>query len=88
MTGRETTWLEVEKRSVGSTANSGLVPLFPDRHRRPAYRNIDSHVRYPVRQWLCTKFKVPGQGRTQYLTPTCTRSCDSISSNGPSHNVS
>jgi group II intron reverse transcriptase/maturase len=31
-----------------------------------AYRSIDSHVRFRVRQWLCAMFKVPGQGRTQY----------------------
>jgi RNA-directed DNA polymerase len=31
-----------------------------------AYRNIDSHTRYRVRQWLCAKFKVRGQGRTQF----------------------
>ena len=31
-----------------------------------AYRNIDSHVRHRVRQWLCAKFKVPGQGKTRY----------------------
>ena len=35
------------------------------------HRNIDSHTRYRVRQWLCAKFKVPGQGRNgftdQYL---------------------
>jgi RNA-directed DNA polymerase len=31
-----------------------------------AYRNIDSHVRYRVRQWLCVKFKVRGSGKTTY----------------------
>lgn len=31
-----------------------------------AYRSIDSHVRYRVRQWLAAKFKVKGQGKTQY----------------------
>jgi len=31
-----------------------------------AYRNVDSHVRYRVRQWLCAKFKVPGQGNRKY----------------------
>jgi RNA-directed DNA polymerase len=31
-----------------------------------AYRNIDSHVRYRVRQWLCAKFKVPGNGKRKY----------------------
>ena len=31
-----------------------------------AYRNVDSHVRYRVRQWLCVKFKVRGQGRKRF----------------------
>ncbi len=31
-----------------------------------AYRNIDNHVRYRVRRWLCTKFKVQGSGKTRY----------------------
>jgi group II intron reverse transcriptase/maturase len=31
-----------------------------------AYRSINSHVRYRVRQWLCAKFKVRGQGKTRY----------------------
>ena len=31
-----------------------------------AYRNIDSHVRYRVRQWLCVKFKVRGSGKNRY----------------------
>jgi RNA-directed DNA polymerase len=31
-----------------------------------AYRNVDSHVRYRVRQWLCAKFKVAGQGRLRF----------------------
>ena len=29
-----------------------------------AYRNIDRHVRYRVRQWSCAKFKVTGQGKS------------------------
>jgi len=31
-----------------------------------AYRNVDSHVRHRVRQWLCVKFKVRGQGRNRF----------------------
>ncbi len=31
-----------------------------------AYRNVESHVRYRVRQWLCAKFKVQGSGTTRY----------------------
>ena len=38
-----------------------------------AYRNINSHTRYRVRQWLCAKFKEPGHGKKrfsdQYLHP-------------------
>jgi RNA-directed DNA polymerase len=32
-----------------------------------AYRNVDSHVRYRVRQWLCVKFKVKGDGKKRFL---------------------
>jgi len=31
-----------------------------------AYRNVDSHVRHRVRQWLCAKFKVPGNGKKRF----------------------
>jgi hypothetical protein len=31
-----------------------------------AYRKVNSHVRYRVRQWLCAKFKVPGQGKKRF----------------------
>ena len=31
-----------------------------------AYRNVNSHVCYRVRQWLCAKFKVQGQGRPRF----------------------
>ena len=31
-----------------------------------AYRNVDSHVRHRVRQWLCVKFKVQGQGKKRF----------------------
>ena len=41
-----------------------------------AYRNINSHTRYRVRQWLCAKFKEQGQGKERFLTNTCTRSWD------------
>lgn len=32
----------------------------------PAYAAIDAHVRFRLRQWLCGKHKVPGQGRRRY----------------------
>jgi len=31
-----------------------------------AYRSINSHTRYRVRQWLCAKFRVPGQGEKRF----------------------
>ena len=31
-----------------------------------AYRNVDSHVRHRVRQWLCAKSKARGQGKKRY----------------------
>ena len=31
-----------------------------------AYRNIDSHTRYRVRQWLCAKFKEQGHGKRRF----------------------
>jgi hypothetical protein len=31
-----------------------------------AYRSINSHTRYRVRQWLCAKFKVRGQGEKRF----------------------
>jgi group II intron reverse transcriptase/maturase len=31
-----------------------------------AYRSVNSHVRYRVRQWLCAKSKVRGQGKKRY----------------------
>ena len=31
-----------------------------------AYRNVNSHVRHRVRQWLCVKFKVPGHGQKRF----------------------
>lgn len=31
-----------------------------------AYAAVDSHVRHRLRQWLCAKHKVPGQGTSRY----------------------
>ena len=31
-----------------------------------AYRNINSHTRDRVRQWLCAKFKEQGQGKKRF----------------------
>jgi RNA-directed DNA polymerase len=63
----KTTWLEVEKQ-IGRINRKlrGWSNYFRIGTVSPAYRAIDSHVRYRVRQWLCAKFKVPGQGGTRY----------------------
>jgi RNA-directed DNA polymerase len=67
LTERKTTWLEVEKQ-IGRINRKlrGWSNYFRIGTVSPAYRVINSHVRYRVRQWLCAKFKVPGQGRTRY----------------------
>jgi RNA-directed DNA polymerase len=67
LTERKTTWLEVEKQ-IGRINRKlrGWSNYFRLGTVSPAYRAIDSHVRYRVRQWLCAKFKVPGQGGTRY----------------------
>ena len=67
LTARGTTWLEVEAQ-IGRINRKlrGWSNYFRIGTVSQAYRNIDSHVRYRVRQWLCAKFKVPGQGKTRY----------------------
>jgi group II intron reverse transcriptase/maturase len=67
LTARGTTWLEVEAQiSRINRKLRGWSNYFRIGTVSQAYRNIDSHVRYRVRQWLCAKFKVPGQGKTRY----------------------
>ena len=67
LTERKTTWLEVEKQ-IGRINRKlrGWSNYFRIGTISPAYRVVDSHVRYRVRQWLCAKFKVRGQGTTRY----------------------
>jgi hypothetical protein len=67
MTMRRTTWLEVDEE-IGRINRKlrGWSNYFRIGTVSQAYRSIDSHVRFRVRQWLCAKFKVSGQGRTRY----------------------
>jgi hypothetical protein len=67
LTERGTTWLEVEVQ-IGRINRKlrGWSNYFRIGTVSQAYHNIDSHVRYRVRQGLCAKFKVPGQGKTRY----------------------
>jgi len=67
LTARDTTGLEVAAQ-IGRINRKlrGWSNYFRIGTVSQAYRSIDSHVRYRVRQWLCAKFKVQGQGRTRY----------------------
>jgi len=67
LTTRGTTWLEVEVQ-IGRINRKlrGWSHYFRIGTVSQAYRNINSHVCYRVRQWLCAKFKVRGQGPTRF----------------------
>jgi hypothetical protein len=67
LTMRKTTLLDVEML-IGRINRKlrGWSNYFRIGTVSKAYRNIDSHVRYRVRQWLCAKFKVPGQGKKRF----------------------
>jgi RNA-directed DNA polymerase len=67
LTVRTTTWLDVEEL-IGRINRKlrGWSNYFSIGTVSPAYRSIDSHVRYRVRQWLCAKFKVRGQGKNRF----------------------
>ncbi len=63
MTTRQTTGQDVEMQ-IGRINRKlrGWSNYFRIGTVSPAYRQVNHHVRYRVRQWLCAKFKVPGQG--------------------------
>jgi len=67
LTEGRTTWLAVDEQ-IGRINRKlrGWSNYFRIGTVSSAYRSIDSHVRFRVRQWLCTKFKVVGQGKAQY----------------------
>lgn len=67
MTSRRWTLLDVQDRVtrlnrllVGWANYFCLGPV------SKAYRAVDAHVRWRLRQWLCVKHKVQGQGRTRF----------------------
>jgi RNA-directed DNA polymerase len=67
MTSRRWTLLDVQDRvtrlnrlMVGWANYFCLGPV------SKAYRAVDSHARWRLRQWLCVKYKVQGQGRTRF----------------------
>jgi group II intron reverse transcriptase/maturase len=67
LTEKRKTWLDVEEL-IGRINRKlrGWSNYFRIGTVCKAYRNIDSHTRYRVRQWLCAKFKVRGQGRNRF----------------------
>jgi RNA-directed DNA polymerase len=66
MTGRETTWLEVDEQ-IGRINHKlrGWSNYFCIGTRHQAYKSITEHVRHRVRQWLSAKFRVRGRGQTR-----------------------
>jgi group II intron reverse transcriptase/maturase len=67
MTGRNTTWLEVDEQ-IGRINHKlrGWSNYFCIGTCRQAYKSITEHVRYRVRQWLSAKFRVSGRGKTRF----------------------
>jgi RNA-directed DNA polymerase len=67
LTTRKTTRLDVEAQ-IGRINRKlrGWSNYFRLGTVSPAYRQVNHHVRYRVRQWLRAKFKVRGQGTTRY----------------------
>ena len=67
LTTRRTTLLDVEEQ-IGRISRKlrGWSNYFRIGTVRKAYRSIDNHVCHRVRQWLCAKFKVQGQGKKRY----------------------
>jgi RNA-directed DNA polymerase len=67
MTARRTMLLDVEEQIGRINRNlRGWSNYFRIGTISKAYGVVNSHVRYRVRQWLCGKFKVPGQGKKRY----------------------
>jgi RNA-directed DNA polymerase len=67
MTGRNTTWLEVDEQ-IGRINHKlrGWSNYFCIGTRHQAYKSITEHVRHRVRQWLSAKFRVRGRGKTRF----------------------
>ena len=67
LTARRKAWLDVEEL-IGRINRKlrGWSNYFRIGTISKAYRNIDSHTRYRVRQWLCAKFKEQGHGKRRF----------------------
>jgi len=63
------TWLHLETEELVGRLNLKLVGwanYFCLGPVSKAYRAVDSHVRHRLRQWLCAKHKIVGQGTKQF----------------------
>jgi group II intron reverse transcriptase/maturase len=67
MTGRNTTWLDVDEQ-IGRINRKlrGWSNYFRIGTLRQAYKSVNEHVRHRVRQWLSAKFRVSGRGKTHF----------------------
>jgi RNA-directed DNA polymerase len=67
MTGRETTWLDVDEQ-IGriNRALRGWANYFCIGTVSKAYRHVNEYVHQRVRQWLGAKFRVKGLGKTRF----------------------
>jgi hypothetical protein len=52
--------------ALHTKAKNSLDHRFHALRRGPMAGRTGGHVRFRVRQWLCAKFKVAGQGKAQY----------------------
>jgi RNA-directed DNA polymerase len=67
MTARCWTWKEPDEIAAALNLKlRGWKNYFRLGAASKAYRAIDSHVAHRLRQWLCAKHQVPGQGKTRY----------------------
>ncbi len=67
LTTRRKSWRDVEElMSRINRKLRGWSNYFRIGTVSKAYRNINSHTRYRVRQWLCAKFKEQGQGKKRF----------------------
>ena len=78
MTGRNTTWLEVDEQ-IGRINHKlrGWSNYFCIGTLRQAYKSVTEHVRHRVRQWLSAEYRVSGRGKTRFTNATSTGSSGS-----------
>lgn len=85
LTGRHTRHRDTEEQ-VGriNRVLRGWANYFSVGTVSPAYRAVDRHVRARLRQWLCQKHRVRGQGYTRFSDPYLNGQLGLIQLTGPS----